>query len=174
LQAGASPCYHLDTNYLLAYLEERAHRYDKVPYSDWDTAHTARQVVDWGEGRRLRLKASELAVGELVRVLYEKQRAEKAKSFLIHLSTLIEHRTVIIYSYRRTLEELANIVTEIRRGDNRIEINDILIVAQAMLDQECVGILTFDRLILGSKGLKRVLEEHDRKNFQISADPRKM
>lgn len=70
------------------------------------------------------------------------------------------------------LGRYTNLVTQIRKKDNTIGSSDVLIIAQSMVDKKCSAFLTFDSVLIQSRGLKEVIKEHvkDRRRYVISEE----
>jgi hypothetical protein len=73
----------------------------------------------------------------------------------------------------KRLGRFVDLVSKIKSKNQRIDSNDILILACSISDKECKGLLTFDQELIYSKEIDYVVRSHvsDRKNFTITDRP---
>lgn len=155
-------CYHLDTNYVINYL-----LFNYVPT---DETRTARQVVNRLLDHEISVKASAITVGEFVKKL----KKFLAFPLLNDLAGLIEDETFQVHSLEEScIGQLGALASRIRQDDNRIEPMDVFIVAHSFIDVECRGLLTFERNLIDSLGLKRMIDASPapKNRFQITSMP---
>jgi predicted nucleic acid-binding protein len=138
--------YHLDTCYLIDYLDEEA----KDPHRH------AKSVVDRLHSQDVVPEISEIAVGEFLRVAARDNYEESlVVDFWHHLKQ--NHFKVCRVEDPITYSQF---VSEIRNADTWIEPNDVLIVAHSMATPECRVLLTHERKLIESTGLQKVRNSH--------------
>jgi hypothetical protein len=112
----------------------------------------------------------DMCAGELIRVVGEKRlqidfedmikELRKGKLGVRH----VEERDLMLYS---------NLIPKIRKADRLLESSDVRILALSMADRECRGLLTFERKLIESAGLRRFIdrEVNFKKGYFITDDP---
>ena len=116
------------------------------------------------------IRVSQITIGEFFDVLAKKHLPIDPS----RLPELIRKGDIDVSSVdKQRLGRFADMVNKVRKGDPYIEPTDVLIVARSIADKECKGLLTFERKLLESKGLKKVTGKHtqDRKAYSITEDP---
>ncbi len=68
-----------------------------------------------------------------------------------------------IQQYVPERDTFLTILEEVLDEDNRISFSDALIVASALTDCECSGLVTLDRAILTSRGLKNLASKYGKR-----------
>lgn len=156
-------CYHIDTNYLIDFF--------RVKYSPKDDqAKLASKVINQ-ETYRGKVKASVLVIGEFLDVVVEKNLP---RQLLNDLADYIQDGKLEVCLFEQPrIGRYTYLSHKIRNADNRIGCTDVFIVAHSMTDIDCKGLLTFDRDILTSMGIPKVIDKHiqNRKHFRITDDP---
>ncbi|MEM3693020.1 MAG: hypothetical protein QXI39_03250 [Candidatus Bathyarchaeia archaeon] len=157
----------MDTSYLISYLEF----FNQKPP---DEARIAKRQIDELKYKGCILKLSIFTVGEGFYKLTTDSRLSESRQ---HLSSrLLEMSTEgrIFDIYRPDMEELGNIKkvvdSIIRSGEYNTDAVDILILAHAIADLKCHGLLTFDYRMINSKGIAKVVREHTKGRKFIIAD----
>jgi predicted nucleic acid-binding protein len=150
-------CYHVDTCYLIDYLDEEA----KDPHRH------AKSVVDRLHSQDVVPEISEIAVGEFLAVAARDNYEDSlVVDFWNHLKQnhfkVCRVEDPVVYS---------QFVSEIRSADTWIEQNDVLIVAHSMATPDCRVLLTHDPALIESVGLRRVGDTHGL-SFRIADDTR--
>jgi hypothetical protein len=89
------------------------------------------------------------------------------------LSEVTKERLVIGHVTKEDLMRFSNIIAQIRRVDKYPESTDVRIVAYSMADKDCQGLLTFERKLIESAGLKRFITDHVKfkRSYSITDDP---
>jgi len=54
---------------------------------------------------------------------------------------------------------ISKVLQEVLKADNRISVNDTLIIAHALMDKDSAGLITVDREILRSEGLRKLAKK---------------
>jgi hypothetical protein len=158
-------CYHLDTNYLIHYLTSPA----DVNHPDADKCRLARNVIGSLQRHQCDLKISVISIGEFVNLLV---RDNLDENLLYDFKTKLENKDLgICLMEERGLSKFLELISEIRKGDNRIGTTDLLIAAHSMVDEGCCGLLTFDGALHRSVGISAIMGSLGRK-FGITDDPR--
>ncbi|MCJ7457080.1 hypothetical protein MUP07_10155 [Candidatus Bathyarchaeota archaeon] len=134
-----------------------------------DPSKRAKQVIDRLRNKGVELKISETSVGELARVVVRDKNDEALLCNLFRRAK--ENQEFTICGVQNDdLTQFVQLVGELRNEEHLIETTDVLITAQSMIDMRCVGLLTFDVGIIGSKGIEKVRDRH-RKGFVITDNP---
>lgn len=150
-------CYHLDTCYLIDYLDEEA----KDPHRQ------AKSVVDRLHNQDVVPEVSEIVVGEFLGVAVRDNYEDRLVFEFWH------HLKQNHFKVCRVADPIAysQFVMEIRSADTWIEPNDVLIVAHSMTTPNCRVLLTHEPKLIESTGLRTVRDKH-RLSFRIADDTR--
>lgn len=151
------PCYHLDTCYLIEYLNDKGKELHRHAKSVIDRLHSHDTIPE----------ISEIAVGEFLHVaVRDKYSNSIVMNFYGHLQQnhfkICRVGDPIVYS---------QLVSEIRNADTWIESTDVLVIAHSMATADCRAFLTFEGKLIESNGLKRVMDKHSL-SFTIADDTR--
>ena len=57
-------------------------------------------------------------------------------------------------------DSISEVLREVLKADNRISVNDALIIAHALVDKDCAGLVTTDKEILRSEGLDELAKRY--------------
>jgi len=66
---------------------------------------------------------------------------------------------------------LREIINTIKEYDDRLDYNDILIVAAAIADNESIGLITMDSDMIGNHAIDEAARKHSEKRFIVSDNP---
>lgn len=162
------PSFHLDTSYLIAYIQRKFVRVDE--------AVTASKVIGRLRSKGYDIRVCVVTVGEAINLILKKGSRVGARpdQLIWELYNELESRNLTLWlPERRHLGRITNIVNMVKRKDKHIDAMDVLIVAFSIADKECRGFLSFDRDVIQSRALKKLVEEHarDRKRFVITDWP---
>ncbi len=69
------------------------------------------------------------------------------------------------------IQEVVKVIRMIREQDNRLDHNDILIVAVALLDENSRGLITTDSEMIGNKAINNTAIYLGKNNFIVSDNP---
>lgn len=134
-----------------------------------DPSKRAKQVIDRLRNKGVQLKISETSAGELARVVVRDKNDEAILCNLFHRAK--ENQEFAICGvHEKDLLRFLQVVAEVRDSDYVIEPTDVLIAAQSIADEGCLGLLTSDIDVISSAGLRNVSSKH-RKDFVITAKP---
>jgi predicted nucleic acid-binding protein len=161
-------CYHLDTNYLISYLQSS--------YTHSDEARHASQSIEHLLYNGYLIEVSEVVVGEFMKVLVDKkgELGTSPTNLLSELYTFCTHSGVELYRLdAKRLGRFTDLVNRIKKKERYIEATDVLIVAYSIVDRRCKGLLTFDQNLINSRSLKELIDEcaQDRKGYTITDQP---
>jgi len=119
--------------------------------------------------RNLTYKVSVVALGELLLKCGDLQNNSGWERYLDKIVKLIDR---VIYPYVPEREvclelsgnalcvDISEILQEVLKADNRISVNDALIITHALVDEDCTGLITTDRKVLSSEGLDSLAEKY--------------
>jgi hypothetical protein len=150
----------------LQYAEHKAHD---------DQGKTAYESINRLKSKGYSIKVSYAAVGELFKVLQEKE--DKLRSDPMNLLQELWNRCKSNHfeMYCPSKEELRryiDLVNRIRGTDRFIKPADALIIGQSMADKSCNFFLTFDRYLFESHDLEKVIRGHIQyKKYTITSAP---
>jgi len=145
-----STCWHLDTSALI-----NRHIFDCLTYRK----------------RNLTYRVSVVALGELL-LKYRGLQDESGREYLCEIAELVDK---VIHPYVVTHREcpeggggapcdnISKVLQKVLEADYHISVNDALIIAHALVDKDCAGLITTDRKILRSEGLHRLAREYGKK-----------
>ena len=143
-------CYHVDTNYLIEYLD-----YHNRP--EEEQGRLANRVINLLMDKAV-LKISQIVAGELIMVV---ARDRPTSSIVDNLFTRVKSKDFSVCEV--TLSELpaySTLANAIRQEDYEIEPTDALIIAHSMADAQCRGLLTFENKLIQSEGITRARAKH--------------
>jgi len=112
-----------------------------------------------------------VALGELL----IKYRGLQDKSEQEHLCEIAELVDKVIHPYVVTHREcpegggdascdnISKVLQKVLETDYHISVNDALIIAHALVDKDCAGLITTDRKILRSESLHKLAREYGKK-----------
>lgn len=156
------PCYHLDTCYLISYLDN-----DPKSVEDKDFNRKARSTINRLLAQKSEVEISEIAVGEFLGVaIRDGYDDSMVMDFYHHLQQ--KHFKI---RHVEDAELFSQLALEIRRADAWIESNDVLIIAHSMATANCSNLLTFDTNLIQSQGVTRIKNQH-KPSFVIADDTR--
>lgn len=112
-----------------------------------------------------------MALGEAVDIINRDFKDDHRERLFAELLTRLgsgEVQTCPIPEER--LGELSDLIRQIRSHDRMIGTTDVMLLACAMLDQECRTFLTFDSDMIGSRGLTKLIAKHvaPKRRFRIA------
>lgn len=112
----------------------------------------------------------DLCVGEMVQVVAEKKLEVDFEHLLREFR---KGRLVMGHVKEEDLTLYSNLIPKIRKADQRLESSDIRILAFSMADRDCRGLMTFDRKLIESTGLRKFItrEVTFKKEHLITDDP---
>lgn len=112
----------------------------------------------------------DICVGELVRVVGEKKLEIDLQVLLKELG---KGRLAVGHVKEDDLMLYSNLIARIRKVDKFPESSDVRILAFAMADRNCRGLLTFERKLIESTNLQRFIAKqvNFKKGHLITDDP---
>jgi len=151
----------LDTNYFIAYLTWRYKSSVNWGKSliDSEAGRQANSIIKSLNGRQVKIHIFTLA--ETIAQLHENQ-ANIGLSFLFDFD--------VVYLQRDSLQLFADILKELYEQDPSLEPYDTLIVASALSNHYCIGLLTFDAELIGNKKILAVARKY-KMNFNVTDSP---
>ena len=117
-------------------------------------------------------KVSVVALGELLLKYSGLQSRNGWERHLYEVAKLIDK---IIHPYVATRREcpvgggdascdnISKVLQKVLETDYHISVNDALIIAHALVDEDCAGLITTDRKILRSESLHKLAREYGKK-----------
>ncbi|MEM2011728.1 MAG: hypothetical protein QXE69_08260 [Nitrososphaerota archaeon] len=154
--------YYLDTGYLLSYLYRPKEEALRKLNIDKEQMRTTVRVI--GAIKPENVKIPVFAMGEAASKLAE-------KNISIGVVDLIS-RFEIAWPSREEFNVFCEIIDKLSDEDQRLESMDCLIVALALANPDCRGLLTFDKNLINNKVVlklsKRVVRKRD---FLVTDDP---
>ena len=131
-----------------------------------DQAHRFYRTMFIQHSSHCRFRISHLAFGEAIHSLMEKdvdldldEIRSKLNSFNIEIKKM------------PPMDFLLPIINLIRENDNRLNYNDILIVASAIADDDSKGLITMDSDMIGNFAINYAASEMGKKGFIVSDNP---
>jgi hypothetical protein len=112
----------------------------------------------------------DICFGELVQVVGEKKLEVDFGHLLRELG---KGRLVVRHVGEKDLMHYSNLVPKIWKADRLLESTDVRIIALSIADRECRGLLTFEKKLIESAGLRKFIakEVTFKKSYLISDDP---
>ncbi len=111
-------------------------------------------------------RITHVAFGETLHRLMVK----KIDMDLGRISNRIQHYNIEIRNMP-DYNSLKKIMNFIREHDDRLDYNDILIVAAAIADKECSGLITMDSNMIGNQAIDLAAQNYGKKRFIVSDNP---
>lgn len=127
-------------------------------------------VEDRDENRRLAkhilnsrkygsLGVSLLAVGEVLGKMAQDRGMDTCLTAMRHLRRMLDDGTLFLRGFGRGNEAMC-ISLEMMAVDPMVTPSDALIIACALLDDECTGLLTIDEEIIYSREVSKLMTQH--------------
>jgi hypothetical protein len=143
-----------------------------------ETRHV-RDVIGWLTSKGYDIKVSEVALGELIKVLAKKERRLPVSSsdLLSRLLDILEKEEKTVCRLdRMPLRKFTILMNRIiSQGETSwAQPSDLMILAYAIADEKCKGVLTLDLNFISDSTLTRFLKDPatGRRGFVITSDPR--
>lgn len=156
--------YYVDTAYLLSYLYQTKMQYMRGFDIDPEQVRTARSVMGF-------LNAENIKIPVFVIAEAAAKSAEKSSMMsVVDLTAGFE----TAWLSRDRLNDFCKTVEEISENDPRLEPMDCLIASLALVNDECCGLLTFDRVLINNRVIYRLSKKYGKEgSFVVTDDPRK-
>jgi len=169
----AKQVYHIDANVLLSYL-----------WKDNEDEHkTMQDLFNRNNPGDLKIKINTFALGEVLQNLIRKhkEKTNEDHSQLLALYELFDNKRLEIFEfenidnketeghntesveYDKGLQELTKRINELKKADSLVDNGDILNIAIFTFDNEGIEFKTFDEDIVKSRGIKKYLNEFNKK-----------
>jgi predicted nucleic acid-binding protein len=118
------------------------------PETDKDIKSRSKKFFYDAERRKAQLKVSFIAMGELFGNVAKIQSEQEISNFISR-----SHMIPMVKTYvcrKEQLEEQFQYITDLSKIDYALDTNDLQVIATAMVDEECQGLITFDPKMLSS------------------------
>lgn len=163
-----SYCHHLDTCYLIEYLQHKCGINGDQPN------HASEIIGHLLYRNNHELKVTEIGLGEALKVIADptsdisadrSQMVNELYDLIRGNSNIKIHRPRI-----QRLGRLTDLVTQIRKCDPLMKTNDVIILAYSMEEVQCKGLLTFDSGLIENGALKNLVNRQirNRRGYTIS------
>jgi len=149
-----STVYHIDSCILTALLD----RYDEM--------HRFYDSLFRRYNSHYLFLISHVAFGETIHILMEKEMDLD----LDHIHSRMEYYNIKVTNMPNS-NILIDIIRKIREYDDRLNYNDMLIVAAAIADPDSKGLITTDSDMIGNIAISEVASSMGKPNFIVSDNP---
>ena len=146
--------YHIDTCILVSLLNSR------------DPHHRMYNHLFIRHNKYCLFRITHIALGETIHILMN----NNIDLSLDELSSKLQYYNIQIRSMP-DFNSLREIINTIKEYDDRLDYNDILIVAAAIADNESIGLITMDSDMIGNHAIDEAARKHSEKRFIVSDNP---
>jgi hypothetical protein len=138
--------------------------------SDHDQSRLASSSINTIYSKGMKVVLPDICVGEVMRVVAQKKLEV---DFECLRREIVKEKIVVGHVADEDLRHYSNLIREIRKADKVPESCDVRILAFSLGDRNCQGLLTFDRGLIESVGLRRYAVKHAgaKRKYVITENP---